>query len=198
MLPFKSFIKDFSRLPHAVRPLRRMSTAASLSNKNVAVVGASRGIGLEVGALSKILSIRYLLFCMLSPATLLSLLPLHLAESGQAGVRDDIVGIVQFVRQLLARGNTVHATARRPEQAKELQDIKTQQLSITSLDTSEPDTIRHWAAQLQGQKKFDVSSCLTLIMHVCNLLHLSNAHIFKCLASWIHLHTESHAESVSV
>lgn len=51
----------------------------------------------------------------------------------------------------------MHATARKPEQAKELQDIKTEQLSIAALDTSDPDAIRHWAAQLQGKTKFDVS-----------------------------------------
>lgn len=65
---------------------------------------------------------------------------------------------MQFARQLLAKGNTVHATARKPEQAKELQGLKTEQLSISALDTSDPDAIRHWAAELKGHKKFDVSS----------------------------------------
>ena len=89
---------------------------------------------------------------------------------------------MQFARQLLARGNTVHATARRPEQAKELQDIKTDQLSITSLDTSDPDTIRHWAAQLKGQKKFDVSSLLMLEDAGLPGLSLSNAHTVNCFS----------------
>ena len=61
---------------------------------------------------------------------------------------------------VLARGNSVHATARKPDQAAELQAIKTEKLAITALDTSEPDAIRHWAAHLQGQRKFDVSSHL--------------------------------------
>lgn len=63
---------------------------------------------------------------------------------------------MQFARQLLARGNAVHATARKPEEAKQLQDLKTKDLTIAALDTSDPNAIRQWAAQLKGQRKFDV------------------------------------------
>ena len=45
----QSFVFGSKQLSHAVRPLRRMTTRASITDKNVAVVGASRGIGLEVG-----------------------------------------------------------------------------------------------------------------------------------------------------
>jgi len=81
--------------------------AANLTDKNVAVVGASRGIGLE------------------------------------------------FTRQLLGRGCNVHATARKPDEAKGLQDLSTEKLTIAKLDTADPDSIRSWAKKLKGQQQFD-------------------------------------------
>ncbi len=64
----------------------------------------------------------------------------------------------QFTRQLLGRGCNVHATARKPDEAKGLQGLATEKLTVGQLDTADPDSIQKWAKKLKGQPKFDVSS----------------------------------------
>lgn len=64
--------------------------------------------------------------------------------------------MVQFTRQLLAKGNIVHATARKPQEAKGLLELEGDSLKVEALDTSEPESIQKWAASLRGQAKFDV------------------------------------------
>ena len=57
---------------------------------------------------------------------------------------------LELVRQLLARGEEVHATARDPERAEELAAIDGERLHIHRLDQREPDSVRALAAALGG------------------------------------------------
>lgn len=118
-------------------PLRTMaSNSNAISGKNVAVVGASRGIGLE------------------------------------------------FVRQLLAKGNTVHATARKPDASKGLQDLKrnNESLSLATLDVANPNSISAWAASLQGRKQFDYLFNIAGVMDPSrsDLQNIDSAKMLNC------------------
>ena len=71
---------------------------------------------------------------------------------------------MQFVKQLLDRDNTVHATARAPKESQGLQELLKQyngKLSTnkTSLDTASSQSINAWAQELVEGKTaaFDVS-----------------------------------------
>ena len=62
----------------------------------------------------------------------------------------------QFARQLLAKGNRVHATARSPASASRLADLATKSgggLTVSALDVADPASITAWAAGLAGQAK---------------------------------------------
>ena len=67
---------------------------------------------------------------------------------------------MQLARQLAAKGNTVHAAARRPNDAKELQNLaKSADVHITApLDVSSPTSIAAWAEALKkdGVKHVDL------------------------------------------
>lgn len=57
-----------------------------------------------------------------------------------------------MVEKLLARSNKVIATTRNPQDAIQLQQLASQHpggLTITQLDTSQPSSIKEWAAQLK-------------------------------------------------
>lgn len=63
------------------------------------------------------------------------------------------VTLPQLVRQLLAKNNTVIATARKPEAASDLQKLKASaggRLSVTKLDVTSPQSIESWAAELKA------------------------------------------------
>ncbi|CAG9466601.1 unnamed protein product [Pedinophyceae sp. YPF-701] len=60
---------------------------------------------------------------------------------------------LEFVRQLVAKGNTVIATARNPAAAKDLRalaDANAGQVHITTLDQSDPANIAAWAKEVAG------------------------------------------------
>lgn len=59
----------------------------------------------------------------------------------------------QLVRQLLAKNNTVIATARKPEAAgdlKKLQASAAGRLSVTKLDVTSPAAVEEWAAEIKA------------------------------------------------
>lgn len=60
---------------------------------------------------------------------------------------------LEWTRQWLARGATVHATTRQPDTAKELQEMKSEagsRLSIHRVDVASDDSVRELAAELDG------------------------------------------------
>lgn len=76
---------------------------------------------------------------------------------------------LEFVKQLLAKDNTVVAAVRSPDTAAELQQLQqqhpptaagTRKLHITKLDVSDPDSIAAWAGSLRdncpGLRHLDV------------------------------------------
>lgn len=107
-----------------------------LANKTCVVTGGNRGIGLEVrrsaaGARRSPLAAR-------RPLAHFPPLPLSLP---------------QLVRQLLAKNNTVIATARKPEAANDLQKLQASaggRLSVTKLDVTQPGAVESWAAEVKA------------------------------------------------
>ncbi|PRW55919.1 hypothetical protein C2E21_5144 [Chlorella sorokiniana] len=60
---------------------------------------------------------------------------------------------LELVRQLLAKNNTVIATARKPEAASDLQKLQASaggRLSVTKLDVTSPQSIESWAAEVKA------------------------------------------------
>ena len=177
MILFRKFGSVHAGGRSLARPRCLTTMSATLKNKNVAVVGASRGIGLEV-----------VFFPLLYSPSVVQ----HLNKAGtdspqlpqvdssgcfqtlnffkascccQEPAHAEAITIdrVQFARQLLGRGCTVHATARKPDQAKGLQELASEKLSIGQLDTGDEKSIKAWAKKLKGQQQFDVRApCLQL------------------------------------
>ncbi|KAK9829599.1 hypothetical protein WJX72_006821 [[Myrmecia] bisecta] len=56
---------------------------------------------------------------------------------------------LEWVRQLLAQGNSVYAAVRDPSKAKELTSLK--DARVTQLDVSNPASIQEWAKKLASQ-----------------------------------------------
>lgn len=82
---------------------------------------------------------------------------------------------MQFVRQLLAKGNIVHATARKPEQATSLKELSKNggSLTIAALDVGSPSSISSWASELKGKQPFDVrASSLCILLFHCSICQL--------------------------
>lgn len=76
---------------------------------------------------------------------------------------------LEFVKQLLAKDNTVIAAVRSPKTATELQELQkqhppssqgTRKLHITMVDVSEPSSVESWASSLRekcpGLRHIDV------------------------------------------
>ena len=62
---------------------------------------------------------------------------------------------LQFVRQLVDKGNTVVATCREPQKATELAKLKG--VTVTQLDVASPKAIQQWANGLGSHAQhFDV------------------------------------------
>ncbi|KAL4440648.1 hypothetical protein ABPG77_000357 [Micractinium sp. CCAP 211/92] len=60
---------------------------------------------------------------------------------------------LELVRQLLARGNTVIATARKPDAASELRALQPgtgSRLHLTQLDVAAPESVESWAAGVKA------------------------------------------------
>lgn len=77
----------------------------------------------------------------------------------RAKIQDKYVAVIgasrgigcEFVKQLLAKGNTVHATIRHDgnEELHQLQK-KNEKLSVGSLDVTDPESIKAWAHELKS------------------------------------------------
>ena len=71
--------------------------------------------------------------------------------------------MVQFVKQLMQRGNRVFAGVRNPDNAQELLKLKADnasQLTILELDVSNSDSVAEWARQIAGAAgQVDVRIC---------------------------------------
>ena len=64
---------------------------------------------------------------------------------------------MQFVRHLLAKQNTVHATARKPAESQGLQELgKNKELSVDSVDTADFGSVKSWTQKLKGSRPFEV------------------------------------------
>lgn len=64
-----------------------------------------------------------------------------------------LFSLPQLVRQLLAKNNTVIATARKPEAANDLQKLQASaggRLSVTKLDVTQPGAVESWAAEVKA------------------------------------------------
>ena len=119
-----------------VRDMERQNTTAStITDKQVVVVGGNRGIGLEV---------RILQDCQICSVEII-----HAQKAGWQGKvafyhPDFGVMPEQYVRQFLEKGNSVVATARTLAQAAELHKLakKDSKLILTEVDVSNIDSIR--------------------------------------------------------
>lgn len=74
---------------------------------------------------------------------------------------------MQFVKQLMERGNRVFAGVRNPDNAQELLKLKANsasQLSILELDVAESDSCGDWARQIAGSAgQVDVRSTYCIL-----------------------------------
>lgn len=83
----------------------------------------------------------------------------------------------QLVRQLLAKNNSVIATARKPEAASDLHKLQASaggRLSVTKLDVTSPQSIESWAAGVKAlTPHVDVSGTAACMTGWCStfLLH---------------------------
>lgn len=84
---------------------------------------------------------------------------------------------MQFVRQLLERGNTVHATARKPRDSPGLQELSSnKELSVETLDTSQPESIREWAKGLSGSRPFEASHGFSISLKILRPYTSNSSH----------------------
>lgn len=135
-------------LPAACRTRRAGLAVAAmqLTDKVAVVTGANRGIGLEVR----------LVACAPLPAPACP--RLHgvcrpACACAPPNAAPPLVFPVQLVRQLLAKGNTVIATARKPADAGELQGLWAgagSRLHVTELDVAAPESVESWAAGVRA------------------------------------------------
>ena len=117
-----------------------------LANNTCIVTGGNRGIGLEVREIAwaaRLCCRRCTLLHAAATAT----------HAGPHPPRPCPRPRLQLVRQLLARNNTVIATARKPEAAGDLKKLQASaggRLSVTQLDVASPAAVEQWAAEVKA------------------------------------------------